>query len=152
MKLRAFFSLLIILSLVAIKANASEWQTDYEQALATAKASGKYVLLDFTGSDWCVPCIQLNKAVFTKANFQKYAEQNLVLVEIDFPRRKALPDKVRQQNERLAQQYHVADSGFPTVVLLNPDGRILGQLEGYGDEKSADVIAWIEKLRGNKKS
>ena len=148
MKLRAFFSLLIILSLVAIKADASEWQTDYEQALATAKSSGKHVLVDFTGSDWCPPCIQLHKAVFTKADFLKYAEQNLVLVEIDFPRRKALPDKLRQQNQRLAQQYHLADSGFPTVALLNPDGKILGQLEGYADEKSADVIAWIEKLRG----
>src|SRR5262245_57521248 len=147
MKPRSFFSLLVIFSLVAIKANAAEWQTDYEQALAAAKASGKYVLLDFTGSDWCSPCIQLNKAVFTKTSFLKYAEQNLVLVEIDFPRRKALPEKVQQQNQKLAQQYHIGDSGFPTVVLLNPEGKILGQLEGYGGEKSADVIAWIEKLR-----
>ena len=150
MKLRAFFSLLIILSLVAIKANAAGWQTDYEQALATAKTSGKHVLLNFTGSDWCGPCIQLERTVFTKANFLKYAEENLILVEIDFPRHKPLSDKVRQQNERLAQQYHIGDSGFPTVALLNPDGKILGQLEGYGGEKAAEVIAWIEKLRGKK--
>ena len=145
---RAFFSLLIIFSLIAVKANASEWQTDYEHALSTAKASGKHLLLNFTGSDWCPPCIQLDKAVFKKGNFVKYAEQNLILVEIDFPRRKPLSDKLREQNARLAQQYHIADSGFPTVVLLNPEGRILGQLEGYGDEKSEDVIGWIEKLRG----
>jgi thioredoxin-related protein len=147
MKLRAFLSLLIVLSFVTTGASGSEWQTDYEQALATAKATRKFVLLDFTGSDWCGPCIQMKKAVFSKATFLKYAERNLVLVEVDFPRGKTLPDKVKEQNARLFHQYGIDQSGYPTVVLLNPDGRILGQLEGYGDERPGDVIAWVEKLR-----
>ena len=148
MNLRSFACLLIACSFVATIAHGSEWETDYEQALATAKATNKCVLLDFTGSDWCGPCIQMKKAVFSKAAFLNYAKKNLVLVEIDYPRRKKLPAKVIKQNERLATQYDIDNSGYPTVVLLNPDGKILGQLEGYGDQGPADIIAWIEKLRG----
>jgi thioredoxin-related protein len=148
MDLRSFSCLLIACSFFATIAHGSEWQTDYEQALAIAKAENKCVLLNFTGSDWCGPCIQMEKAVFSKAAFMNYAKKNLVLVEIDFPRRKALPAKVTQQNERLAGRYDIAKSGYPTVVLLNPNGKILGQLEGYADEGPADIIAWVEKLRG----
>lgn len=148
MNLRRFSCLLIAFSFVATIVHGSDWQTDYEQALATAKAANKHVLLDFTGSDWCGPCIQLKKAVFSKAAFLNYARKNLVLVEIDYPRRKKLPEKVTKQNERLSDQYGIDNSGYPTVVLLNPDGKILGQLEGYSDEGPADIIAWVEKLRG----
>lgn len=148
MNLRSFSSLLIASSFVATIAHGSEWQTDYEQALATAKSANKCVLLNFTGSDWCPPCIQMEKVIFSKAAFLNYAKKNLVLVEIDFPRRKALSEKVTKQNERLADQYGIENSGYPTVVLLNPDGKILGQLEGYADEGPADIIAWVEKLRG----
>ena len=147
MKSRAFFSFLIALCLIATKAGASDWQTDYEQALAAAKSAKKFVLLDFTGSDWCGPCIQMKKAVFSKPAFLKYAKQNLVLVEIDFPRAKKLSDKEKEQNARLAHQYHIEESGYPTVVLLDPDGKIVGQMEGYYGEQPADVIKWVEKLR-----
>lgn len=147
MKFRAFFFFLIVLSFVATNANGSDWQTNYEQALATAKAEKKFVLLDFTGSDWCGPCIQMKRAVFSKPAFLKYAKQNLVLVEIDFPRAKKLSDKEKAQNERLAQQYHIEESGYPTVVLLDPEGKIVGQLEGYDGEQPADFIKWVEKRR-----
>ena len=147
MNLRSFSCFLFAFSSLATIVQGSEWQTDYEQALATAKAANKCVLLNFTGSDWCPPCIQMEKAVFSKAAFLNYAKENLVLVELDFPRRKALPAKVTEQNERLADQYGIENSGYPTVVLLNPDGKILGQLEGYAEEGPADMIAWVEKLR-----
>jgi protein disulfide-isomerase len=148
MNMRKFSCLLIVFGFVATIANGSEWQTGYEQALATAKAARKCVLLDFTGSDWCGPCIQMKKVVFSKAAFLNYAKQNLVLVEVDYPRRKALPEEVTKQNGRLMHQYDIEKSGFPTVILLNPDGKILGQLEGYSGERPADIIAWVEKLRG----
>jgi disulfide reductase len=147
MHMRRFSCLLVACSFVATVARGSAWQTDYEQALATAKAARKYVLLDFTGSDWCGPCIQMKKAVFSKAAFLNYANKNLVLVEIDYPRLKALPEQVTKQNEGLMHQYGIDESGYPTVILLNPDGKILGKLVGYGGERPADVIAWVEKLR-----
>lgn len=147
MNMRRFSSLLIVFSFVATVARGSEWQTDYDQALATARATKKCVLLDFTGSDWCGPCIQMEKVVFSKAAFLNYAKQNLVLVAVDYPRKKKLPEKIAKQNEHLMQQYDIEKSGFPTVILLNPDGKVLGQLEGYAGERPADIIAWVEKLR-----
>jgi thioredoxin-related protein len=147
MKMRSFTSLLIAFGFVANMACAG-WQTDYEQALATAKTGNKCVLLAFTGSDWCGPCIQMNKTVFSKTAFLDFAEKNLILVEVDYPRRKQLPEKVTKQNERLLHQYDIENSGFPTVILLNPDGQILGKLEGYGGEVPADIITWVEKLCG----
>ena len=144
--MRSCFCLLVVFSFVATMASGSDWQTDYEQALATAKAAEKCVLLEFTGSDWCGPCIQMKKVVFSKATFLNYAKENLVLVEVDYPRVKALSEKIRKQNERLMHQYSI--DGFPTVILLNPDGKILGQLDGYSGERPTDIIAWMEKLRG----
>ena len=148
MNLRRLFCLLIVFSFVTTVAIGSEWQTEYDQGLATAKVARKCVLLDFTGSDWCGPCIQMKRAVFSKPAFLNYAKQNLVLVDIDYPRVKTLSENIRKQNERLMHQYSIDKSGFPTVILLNPDGKILGQLEGYAGERPADIIAWVEKLRG----
>jgi thioredoxin-related protein len=147
MNMRGFSCLLIAFSFVTTIARGSEWQTDYEQALATAKAARKCVLLDFTGSDWCGPCIEMKKVVFSKAAFLNYAKKNLVLVEVDYPRVKTLPEKVTKQNERLLHQYGIDKSGYPTVILLNPDGKMIGHLGGYGGERPADIIAWVEKLR-----
>ena len=148
MNIRGSFFFLIAFSFVTTLVQGSDWQTDYDQALATAKTSGKCVLLDFTGSDWCGPCIEMNKVVFSKAAFQNYAKKNLVLVEVDYPRIKRLPEKVVKQNERLKDQYGIERSGYPTVILLDPNGKILGQLEGYGGQRPGDIIAWVEKLCG----
>jgi protein disulfide-isomerase len=147
MNLRRFSCLLIAFSFLTTIAGGAEWQTNYERALATAKEARKCVLLDFTGSDWCGPCIEMKKVVFSKAAFLNYAQENLALVEVDYPRHRRLPDKTAKQNARLMHQYGIERSGYPTVVLLNPDGRILGQLEGYKGERPADIIAWVEKLR-----
>lgn len=150
MNIRYAFSVLLAFALITTIARGSEWQTDYDQALATAKAENKCVLLNFTGSDWCGPCIQMHKTAFSKAAFLNYAKENLILVELDYPRRKSLPEKVTKQNERLSQQYNIDNSGYPTVVLLDPSGKILGQLEGYSGERPGDIIAWVEKLRPRK--
>ena len=147
MNLRRFSCLLAAGIFLATVVRASDWQTDYEHALATAKAARKCVLLDFTGSDWCGPCIEMRKEVFSQTAFLNFAKANLVLVEVDYPRRKVLPEKVKKQNQLLLHQYSIERSGYPTVVLLDPDGKILGQLEGYAGERPADIIAWIEKLR-----
>jgi thioredoxin-related protein len=142
--------LALVLALTATVAFAAEWRTDYDKALAEAKASNKYVLLDFNGSDWCGPCIEMKKVVFSKPAFLTYASTNLVLVDVDYPRKKKLPDSVTKQNERLAKQYDIERSGYPTVVLLDPNGKVLDRLEGYGGETPAAVIAWVEKAKSKK--
>jgi thioredoxin-related protein len=120
-------------------------------ALAKGKAEKKCVLLDFTGSDWCGPCIEMKKVVFSKPEFATYADKNLVLVEVDSPHHKSQPEELKQQNERLKKQYGVDKSGWPTVVLLDPDGKILGRIEGYNGQKPADIIAWASKLAASRK-
>ncbi|HEV2840448.1 MAG TPA: thioredoxin family protein [Chthoniobacterales bacterium] len=147
MRIRRFSCLVVgFLFVATIARGAAEWQTDYEQALAAAKGAGKCVLIDFTGSDWCPPCIQMHKIVFSSAAFLSYAQKNLILVEVDYPRRKTLPENVVRQNERLLRQYEIDGKGFPTVVLLGPDGKMLGELQGYGGQEPAEIIAWVEKL------
>src|SRR5207245_9033311 len=94
----------------------SGWSTDYQKAQEEAKADHKLLLLDFTGSDWCGFCFQLDKAILSQPQFKEYANKNLVLVEIDFPRRKAQSVETRKQNQELAARYEVV--GFPTLVVL----------------------------------
>ena len=143
MKIRLL--LLAVLALATPVARGEDWPTDYEQALSTAKESKKCVLMNFTGSDWCGPCIMMHKLIFSKPAFTEFAQKNLVLLHVDFPMRHTLPDTLKAQNDQLMQKYHVEQ--FPTVILLSPDGKVLGQLTGYSGEGPAEVIAWVEKLR-----
>ena len=122
----------------------ANWLTNYDEAKTKAKSDNKFLLLDFTGSDWCGWCKRLNAEVFSKAQFQDYAAKNLVLVELDFPRAKPQTDEVKKQNMQLASQYQI--EGFPTIVVLNADGRKIGEL-GYMEGGPEAFIAAIEKLR-----
>ena len=120
------------------------WLTNYEQAQQKAKAEGKLMVLDFTGSDWCGWCIKLAQEVFSKREFKEYASKNLILLEIDFPNRKKIPPATQAQNERLAMKYRI--QGFPTIVVLNADGEQVGEL-GYVPGGPDAFIAELEKLR-----
>jgi len=122
----------------------SGWLTDYKKAQQEAKTNNKLVLLDFTGSDWCGWCIKLNKEVFSKPEFKDYANKNLVLVEVDFPRAKSQSSDIKKQNEELAQQYQI--EGFPTIMVLDGDGKKVGLL-GYMPGGPTAFIAELEKLR-----
>ena len=141
--LLAFLVLPVVLG-SAGPALGADWQTDYAKVLETAKRENKRVFLNFTGSDWCGPCIQLHKRAFSRPEFINYAEKNLVLVEIDYPQRKKQSPALVQQNERLAKQYDIEEKGYPTLVLLDPAGKIVRELSGYDGETAADLIAWIE--------
>ena len=99
-----------------------------QTAQAEAKAGDKLLLLDFTGSDWCMWCRRLQAEVFSQPEFEEYAKKNLVLMAVDFPRAKPLTAEVRKQNATLAQKFEI--EGFPTIVILNGDGKQVGLL-GY---------------------
>ena len=141
---RTFFLAALVLLAGCFESIAADWQTDYAKALQTAKAQNKRVLLDFTGSDWCPPCIALRKRVFSSAEFGAYAQKNLILVELDYPQRKPQPAQLKNQNEKLSRDYGIEEKGFPTVILLDPSGKVLRELTGYDGEGPAKVIAWIE--------
>ena len=134
----------LIVLFALLQTAAADWQTDYAKALKMAKEQNKRVLLDFTGSDWCPPCIALRKRVFSNAEFGAYAQKNLILVELDFPRKKEQSEQLKNQNEKLSTQYGVDEKGFPTIILVDPSGKVLREFTGYDGESVATVIAWIE--------
>lgn len=120
------------------------WLTDFETARARSRAENKPLLIDFTGSDWCPPCMRLRKEVFSKPEFAGYAAKNLVLLEVDFPRRRPLPPAQQAANDALAQQFGI--DGFPTIVLIDPAGETLARL-GYTRGGAAAFIAEVERVR-----
>jgi protein disulfide-isomerase len=123
----------------------SGWLNDYKKAQQEATATNKFLLLDFTGSDWCGWCRKFDKEVFSQPRFKDYARENLVLVEVDFPRAKPQSVELRKQNQELAHQYQV--QGFPTIVVLNGNGQKLWQYDGYFPDGPDAFIAELEKLR-----
>ena len=120
---------------------AGGWSDDYKAALATAAKEHKNVLLDFTGSDWCGWCKKLKAETFDQPAFKEYADKNLVLVEVDFPKRKALRPEVKQQNATLKQQFR--PEGYPTLVLLSPEGKLIKKASGYVAGGPKGFIEWI---------
>ncbi len=137
------FAAALFLSLTSLMAKPG-WSEDYTASLAKAKADGRMVLLDFTGSDWCGWCIKIDNEIFSKPEFQAYARENLELVELDFPRGKSLPPQVKAQNQKLMQQYGI--EGFPTIIVLNSNGEKIGEL-GYMEGGPAAFIAELKKLK-----
>ena len=123
----------------------SGWITDYKRAQEEAKASHKLLLVNFTGSDWCGYCIQLDRAILSQPLFKDYADKNLILVEIDFPRRKPQSVEVKKQNAELAERYQI--EGFPTLVLLNGDGKTLWRYDGLYTGDIAEFLAELDKAR-----
>lgn len=117
------------------------WGHDYKDALAAAKKAKKPVLMLFTGSDWCPPCKKLHADVFESEAFQKWADKNVVLLELDFPRRKELPKEQKEHNDKLQKEFKV--SGFPTVVFLDSKGSKLFDQVGFGGGNAED---WIKKV------
>ena len=119
------------------------WIEAIEEAKAAAAKAGRPMLLNFTGSDWCRWCIRLDKEVFGTQTFAEYAKANLVLVKLDFPRRRKLPTAVRLQNKSLAERYRV--QGYPTIILLSPDGRKLAET-GYQRGGPDVYVAHLQEL------
>jgi thioredoxin-related protein len=126
-------------------AQSAKWLTDYDKALEQAKTESKPVLIDFTGSDWCGWCMKMDEEVLDTKEFKKYAAENLVLVEADFPRRKHQTNKVKEQNEKLKERFSV--QGFPTFVLVDKEGNELGRQGGYLEGGPQAFIAKLESLK-----
>jgi thioredoxin-related protein len=124
------FACVAALCISSLTAAEPVWLEDLPRALEKAKAENKQVLVNFTGSDWCPFCIRLKKDVFDTREFAEYAEKRLVLVELDFPRKKQQSEERKAANRKLQEQYKV--DGFPTLVLLNADGKEVARMVGYG--------------------
>jgi len=127
----------------AANVDVFKWETDLEVAKKRAKDENKEILADFTGSDWCGWCIKLKKEVFDQPEFQEYAKKHLVMLELDFPRKKELPAKEKEQNEKLSQEFKV--DGFPTILLMNVRGKEINRT-GYQEGGSAKYVEHLKEL------
>ncbi len=124
---------------------SASWSTDLGSAQSRAYAENRFVLVNFTGSDWCPWCIRLADEVFSKPEFHAFADTYLVLVEVDFPNRKYQTPAVKQANRDLASKYFV--QGYPTVVILNSKGDKVGQL-GYLQGGPKAYVTALQNITG----
>lgn len=139
---------LILISLLSISLLAGpKWHTDYNEAKTEADSTHKLVLINFSGSDWCGPCIRMKREIFDTEAFEKYSGDNLVLVRADFPRSKKnqLSKEQVKRNELLAEKYN-KDGKFPLTVLVNTQGKVLKTWEGFPNETPVRFISEISSI------
>ncbi|QDK79813.1 thioredoxin family protein [Spirosoma sp. KCTC 42546] len=131
--------------LIGLLTNPLNWELNFDQAKTEAAQSHKFILLNFSGSDWCGPCIKLKKTIFESAEFSQYAADHLVLVRADFPRLSKNQLDARQiaHNETLAEKYN-KQGKFPLTVLLDANGKVLKEWDGY--PQSLTVSSFLETI------
>lgn len=124
--------------------SSQEWMTDMQQATTIAREQKKLILLNFSGSDWCAPCVRLRKEIFDSPGFNE-AAASLVLVNADFPRNKKnqLSKEQQRRNDELAERYNQSGK-FPFTLLLNADGKVLHSWDGF---PSAGKSPFLEELK-----
>ena len=124
--------------------NSPVWFSDINKAKTEAATSGRYILVNFSGSDWCGPCIRLHKELFGTETFISYAQKNLVLVNADFPRLKKnqLSKEQQKMNDALADQYN-PQGHFPYTVLLDAKGKVIKTWDGFPNESPDKFLADI---------
>lgn len=140
---KAYLIPVFILFISITTLNAQEWETDFTMAKENASEKHLPIILVFQGSDWCAPCIKLDKEVWSTQEFQNYAKNHFVMLKADFPRKKknTLPAEQEEQNKKLAETYN-KNGFFPFVVVMNEKGKVLGET-GY---KKLSAPEYIELL------
>ncbi len=126
--------------------SAGEWLTDFEEAKKMAVKKDQNIILVFQGSDWCGPCIKLDREVWSAEEFKAYAKDHFVMLKADFPRKKSNRLKKAQQekNKKLAAKYN-KEGFFPLVVALDKNGKVLGKT-GYKKMKPAEYIKLLSSF------
>ena len=136
---------LLIIALFLFAAKPVTWLGDFSKARAEAAASHKLIVINFSGSDWCGPCIRLRKEILESDKFNDFAADKLVLVRADFPRQKKnqLSKEQVKLNEALADKYN-PDGKFPFTLLVDERGKVLKEWDGYPNETAELFIDQIK--------
>lgn len=125
----------------------TNWHYNLQDAKTLAASQHRYILLNFSGSDWCGPCIRMHKEIFGNEAFSKFADTALIMVNADFPRmsKNQLPAKQQSLNDAMADKYN-ANGSFPLTLLLNADGKVLKKWEGFPNETPEDFVFDIKTV------
>jgi len=139
--------LLMVLLFTSLSFLSLNWQTDFHKAKEDALKENRAILISFSGSDWCGPCIRMEKEIFESGAFTNYATDNLVLVKADFPREKKnqLSKEQTEKNDALAEKYN-ADGKFPLTVLVSADEKILKEWEGLPKETPEQFVEEVKSV------
>ena len=139
--------LLLIALLGILPVSKDNWLVDFDEAKRIARVEHKYILLYFSGSDWCGPCIQLRKEIFETETFNNFAGERLVLLNADFPRSKkhTLNKEQQKKNDQLAESYN-PKGVFPFVILLTAQGTPVHSWEGLPVVSASEFIAEIQSI------
>ena len=131
---------------IAVVGFSQDWKYNFEEAKELAKQQDKNIILIFSGSDWCAPCIKLEKNIWESEVFQKESVEKWILVKANFPRKKAnqLSEEQSNHNRNLAEKYNIEGS-FPLVVLLDNTGKVLGKM-GFKNVPPEEYIKMIHAL------
>lgn len=124
---------------------SQNWVNNFDSAKKIAKQENKNIIMIFSGSDWCAPCIRLDKNIWQSQEFKDESKNNWVTMKLNFPRKKAnqLPAEEEKHNRELAEKYN-KEGNFPLVVILNPEGKVLGKL-GFKNVSPSEYIKLIKE-------
>lgn len=144
-------SLLMTFLLPFLLSTTPHWLNDFKQAKQIAQQEHKFILLNFSGSDWCGPCIRMHQEVFNTEEFQRVADKKLVMVNADFPRLKKnqLPASQQKINDELAEQYNTKGL-FPFTLLLDENGKVIKTWEGFYSGGAIEYTQLINQLTTSK--
>lgn len=145
MNYKALLSVFFLLT--TFFASAQDWETDLKEAKETAQKDHRKIILVFEGSDWCAPCIKLEKNIWSTDEFEDYADDHFVMLKADFPRRKKnqLSPEQQEKNNQLAKTYN-EHGYFPFVVVLDENGNVLGKT-GYKDVSPKEYIDLLNSFK-----
>ena len=130
-------SVVLVMLFFGLNGQAQEWLTIKSEALSRAEKTGQPIILLFSGSDWCAPCVRLKKEVLNSPTFIDFSK-DFVLLNADFPRKKTKDKELVKQNEALAEAFNPKGI-FPLVVLMDSKGNRLGSMS-YGNEQPTEFI------------
>ncbi len=136
-----------ILVLACATGFGQEWNTNFEMAKKNAQEKKQKIILVFSGSDWCAPCMKLEREIWNSETFKNYSKENYTLLKADFPKRKknALTADLQDHNNQLAERYN-KNGFFPLVVVLDEKGKALGQV-GYKKSTPREYIELINSFQ-----
>ncbi|WP_293782904.1 thioredoxin family protein [uncultured Pedobacter sp.] len=139
---------LLLVALLGFFTIPAVWMENFTEAQKQAKDKHKQILINFSGSDWCGPCIRLRKEILQSESFEQYAAKNLVLVRADFPRQKKnqLTKEQVKLNEALAEIYN-KDGKFPYTLLVDEDGKVLKTWDGFPNESAEAFVSELGQLK-----